>query len=79
MGFAVANTGADVKIEVQLTFNNGSSAIELSDTLEGSISVGKGFAPSEEAGFILNQLQLSVAGSKLTTLLQVALFDLQKL
>tara|TARA_B100001013_G_C24210903_1_gene285264 strand:+ start:241 stop:435 length:195 start_codon:yes stop_codon:yes gene_type:complete len=63
---------------VQLTFNNGSSAIELSDTLERSISVGKGFAPSEEAAFILNQLQLSVAGSKLTTLLQVALFDLQK-
>lgn len=74
----MANTGDDVKIEVRLTFNNGSSAMELSATLEGSINVGKGFALYEEARFILNQLQLSVAGSKLPALLQVAIFDLQK-
>jgi hypothetical protein len=70
--------GNDVKVEATLDFFTAESASRMSDTLDGFLKLAAGFAPDEGTRMLLENLELSVDGTRLTIKFQAPISEVQE-
>lgn len=75
---AIDKPGDELKVEARLDFQKEESAAKLASTLDGLLSLAKGFAPSDDLRNILDKLELTTSGNSLNILAQVAIADLEQ-
>jgi hypothetical protein len=70
--------GDDLKVEATLDFVTAESASKMNDTLDGFLKLASGFAPDEGVRTLLEKLELSVDGTRLTVTFQAPLSEIQE-
>ena len=70
--------GNDLKVEATLDFFTPESASKMNDTLDGFLKLAAGFAPDEGVRKLMEKLELSVNGTRLTMKFQAPLAEIQE-
>jgi hypothetical protein len=70
--------GNDLKVEAMLDFFTAESASKMSDTLDGFLKLAAGFAPDAGTQTLLQKLDLSVSGTRLTIKFQAPISEIQE-
>jgi hypothetical protein len=78
VSLVVDKPGSDLKMAAQLEFLNAESAAKMGNTLDGFLKLAAGFSPDEQAGKMLEKLQLNVDGNKLTLNFQAPIAELRE-
>ena len=76
---AVDKDGSDVKAQVRVDFTAGSSATDAHDAIDALLTLARLAAPGEEAAELLEALDLSVSGTRVTADLEVTVSELKEL
>lgn len=78
ISLVVDKPGSDLKVEATLEFFSAQSATEMSNTLDGFLKLAAGFAPDEGVRALLDKLQLSVDGARLTINFQAPVSEIRE-
>jgi hypothetical protein len=78
LSLVIDKPGNDLKVEATLDFSTAESASMMSDTLDGFLKLAAGFAPDEGTRMLMENLELSVDGTRLTMKLQAPISEIQK-